>query len=75
MTVTAALEAAETTQRAKTAVWDERNKATAITKQQAPTPAGVQGCSVVTSWLGRLPPPQRHVDADDDNNNVGGNQS
>ena len=73
MTVIAALEAAETMQRAKTAGWEERNKATAITKQQAPTPAGVQGCSVVTSWLGRHPPPQRHVDTDGNNNNVGGN--
>ena len=37
-----ALEAAETTQRATTAGWEERDKATTITKQQAPTPAEVQ---------------------------------
>ena len=37
-----ALEAAETTQRATTAGLEERDKATAITKQQAPTPAEEQ---------------------------------
>ena len=42
VTVIVALEAAETTQRVTTAGWEERDKATAITKQQAPTPAEVQ---------------------------------
>jgi hypothetical protein len=42
MTVIVALEAVETTQRATTAGWEERDKAMAITKQQAPTPAEVQ---------------------------------
>jgi alkyl hydroperoxide reductase subunit AhpC len=42
VTVIVALEAAETTQRATTARWEERDKATALTKQQAPTPAEVQ---------------------------------
>ena len=36
------MEAAETTQRATTTGWEERDKAMAITRQQAPTPAEVQ---------------------------------
>jgi hypothetical protein len=42
VTVIVALEAAETMQWATTTGWEERDKATAITKQQAPTPAEVQ---------------------------------
>jgi hypothetical protein len=43
VTVIVSLEAAGTKQLAKTAGWEERDKATAIPKQQAPTPAEVQG--------------------------------
>jgi hypothetical protein len=42
VTVIVALEAAETMQRATTTGWEEGDKATAFTKQQAPTPAEVQ---------------------------------
>ena len=41
VTVIVSLEAAGTKQLAKTAGWEERDKATAIPKQQAPTPAEV----------------------------------
>ena len=42
VTVIVALEVVETMQRATTSGWEESDKATAITKQQASTPAEVQ---------------------------------
>ena len=42
VTVIVALEVVETMQQATTSGWEESDKATAITKQQASTPAEVQ---------------------------------
>ena len=72
VTVIVALEAAGMMQQVTTAGWEERDKATAITKQQVPTPAEVQGRDLSPSWLGRRPPSRRHVGDNNNNNNRGG---